>query len=286
MIKKTAISLAMLLVLAAPAPSFWKAFFAGIGKAVGKAIGIAQSDINAAGLMPVTVKDAQPVVEAAQLRLAELQGLSSLASNTLDHYKGIAGTLRDLGGLQIYRADATPWMRSNSANLYGTSGPWTRAVNGDSVAGGTVAAYGQAASPVPDWSAAMPTLPNDLRRDVQREHATLELADAAAVRLMAVLGEMRRLAPDRRRAHGELERAALDPSSNSQALPALLGKVSVGQVRQIHGTEQTNQLLDALLEAEVAGLKRERDRLARSMEAAAGYRAMAAAQPVPQWTMP
>ena len=103
---------------------------------------------------------------------------------------------------------------------------------------------------------------------------------------MSVLGEMRRLAPDRRRAHDELERAALDPSHDAQAVPALLGKVSVGQVRQIRGTEQTNQILDALLEAELAGLKRDRDRLARSMNAAAEYRAMAAVQPPASWRMP
>ena len=103
---------------------------------------------------------------------------------------------------------------------------------------------------------------------------------------MAVLGELRRLAPQRRRVHDLLERDALDPGNAAQALPALLGKVSVAQIRQVRGTEQTNQLLDALLEAELAGLKRERDRLARSMAAAAEYRALVAAQPPPNWRMP
>ena len=69
-------------------------------------------------------------------------------------------------------------------------------------------------------------------------------------------------------------------------MPALLGKVTVAQVRQIQSTEQTNQLLDALLEAELAGSKHKRDRLARSMEAAADYRAMASALPDPRWRMP
>ena len=57
-------------------------------------------------------------------------------------------------------------------------------------------------------------------------------------------------------------------------------------MRQVHGTEQTNQILDALLEAELAGLKRDRDRMARSMQAAADYRAQAVAAPVPNWRMP
>ena len=286
MTRKFTTLLLALLLLAAPAPSFWGAFFAGIGKAVGKAIGFTTGGIDAAGLMPVTVKSAKPVIDAAKDRLAQLQRMNSLASDTLNHYAGVAGTLRDLGSLQRFRAAPTQWLRSVSADRYGTSGPWARALNGAASAGGAVAAFGQAAAPVPDWTAALPTLPADLRAGVRREHATIELADAASVRSIAVLGEVRRLAPDRLRAHRELERAVLDPASASQALPALLGKVSVGQVRQIRGTEQTNQLLDALLEAELAGLKRDRDRLARSMEAAAEYRTMASAQPAPQWRMP
>ena len=275
-----------LLLLAAPAPSFWGAFFAGIGKAVGKAIGFPQGSINAAGMMPVTVKAAKPVIDAAQERLAELQGISSAVSDTLDHYAGAAGTLRELGSLERFRSPATQWIRSEAADRYGTSGDWIRALNGDSAATGAVDAYAAAAAPVPDWSAALPTLPGEWQAGVRHEHATLELSDAASVRLMTVLGELRRHAPGRVAADVELERAALDPSAGSQAVPALLGKVAVGQIRQIRGTEQTNQLLDALLEAELAGLKRERDRLARSMEAAAEYSSMAAALPAPQWRMP
>ena len=286
MTKKTVILVLAVLLLASPAPSFWGSFFAGIGRAVGRAIGLPIGGIGTTGLMPVTVKAAKPVVDAARDRLAQLQRINSVASDTLDHYAGVAGTLRDLGSLQRFWAQQAQWLRTVSANRYGTSGPWTRAVNGNSNAAAAVAAYGRAAAPVPDWTSALPTLPADLRTAVQREHATIELADAASVRSMAVLGEIRRLAPDRRRAHRELERSVLNPTSAAQALPALLGKVSVGQVRQVRGTEQTNQLLDALLEAELAGLKRDRDRLARSMETAAEYRTMAAALPAPQWRMP
>ena len=286
MTKNAAIAILALLLMAAPAAPFWGAFFAGIGKALGSAIGIDTGAIDPAGLMPVTVKEAKPVVDAAQERLAALEGIQSVASDTLDHYSGVAGTLRDLASLDRFRAPATDWLESRSADRYGTSGPWTRALNGEVPASGAVAAYSRAAAPVPDWNAAMPTLPPQLRSAVRREHASIELADAASVRMMAVLGETRRHAPQRRRAHGELERSVLDPSQPSQSLPALLGKVSVGQVRQVRGTEQTNQLLDALLEAELAGLKRDRDRLARSMEAAAAYRALAASQPPPRWRMP
>ena len=90
---------------------------------------------------------------------------------------------------------------------------------------------------------------------------------------MAVLGEVRRAAPDARRAA-------------AHALPALLGKVSVGQTLAVRQGDRTNQLLDALVETDLAARKRDRDRLARSMQAAAAYRALAAAQPLPQWRMP
>ena len=286
MTRKLFILFAFTLLLAAPAQPFWGAFFKAIGNAVGNAFGIGGGGLSAAGLMPVTVKEATPVVEAANNRLQELQRLKSVATSTLDHYAGIAGTLRDLGSLARFRAQATQWLQSSAADRFGTSGEWARALNGATVSGGAVSAYGRASAPVPDWTAALPTLPSALQDSVQREHATIELADAVSVRSMSVLGEMRRLAPDRRRAHDELERAALDPSHDAQAVPALLGKVSVGQVRQIRGTEQTNQILDALLEAELAGLKRDRDRLARSMNAAAEYRAMAAVQPPASWRMP
>ena len=286
MTRKLFITLAFTLLLAAPAQPFWGAFFKAIGNAVGNAFGIGNGGLSAAGLMPVTVKEATPVVEAAKNRLEELQRINTVATSTLDHYAGIAGTLRDLGSLARFRAQATQWLRSSAADRFGTSGGWSRVLNGAAVQGGAVAAFGRASAPVPNWNAALPTLPSALQDSVQREHATIELADAVSVRSMSVLGEMRRLATDRQRAHDELERAALDPSNDSQALPALLGKVSVGQVRQIRGTEQTNQLLDALLEAELAGLKRDRDRLARSMNSAAEYRALASAQPAPSWRMP
>ncbi len=284
--RKFAILFAFTLLLAAPAQPFWGAFFKAIGNAVGNAFGIGTGGLSAAGLMPVTVKEAAPVVQAANNRLRELQRINDVAASTLDHYAGIAGTLRDLGSLARFRAQATQWLQSSAADRFGTSGGWARALNGSTVQGGAVAAYGRASAPVPDWTAALSTLPSALQDTVRREHATIELADSVSVRSMAVLGEMRRLAPERRRAHDELERAALDPGNDSQALPALLGKVSVGQVRQVRGTEQTNQLLDALLEAELAGLKHDRDRLARSMSAAAEYRSMAAVQPPPSWRMP
>lgn len=287
MTRKLVPLLALVLLVAAPARPFWGSFVSAIGKAVGNAIGVGGGGgFSLAGLMPVSVKEAAPVVAAAQERLRELQDINAIATSTLDHYAGAAGTLRSLGPLGRFRADATPWLQSVAADRHGTSGDWTRVLNGATVPGGAVAAYGRAAEPVPDWTPVLPTLPREVRDTVRREHATVELADAASVRSMAVLGELRRLAPQRRRVHDLLERDALDPGNAAQALPALLGKVSVAQIRQVRGTEQTNQLLDALLEAELAGLKRERDRLARSMAAAAEYRALVAAQPPPNWRMP
>lgn len=284
--RNLAILCVLFMLAAVPATPFWGAFFAGIGKAVGKAFGIGGGKLNAAGLMPVTIRSAKPVIDAAQQRLAELQRIQSMASSTLDHYAGVAGTLRELGSLDRFRAPAAAWLRSATANAHGTSRAWARALNGETAPGAEVAAYGAATAPVPDWTAALPTLPGPWRATVEREHATLELADAASVRSLAVLGALRRTAPRRDRAHDALENDALNPARDAQAVPALLGKVAVGQVRQIRGSEQTNLLLDALLEAEVAGLKRERDRLAHSMQAAAEYRALAAAQPPPNWRMP
>ena len=286
MTKRLAILCILLLLAAGPAAPFWGAFFAGIGKAVGKAFGIGGGSLGAAGLMPVTIRSAEPVIAAARQRLAELQRIQSMASNTLDHYAGVAGTLRELGNLNRFRAPASAWLRSVAADAHGTTAAWTRALNGETGPGSAVAAYGAAAARVPDWTGALPTLPGPWQENVRREHATLELADAATVRSMAVLGTLRRTAPDRDRAHAALESAALDPANAAQAVPALLGKVAVGQVRQIRGSEQTNLLLDALLEAELAGLKRDRDRLARSMQSAAAYRTAAAARSAPTWRMP
>ena len=286
MTRKLTILCLLLVVLAAPATPFWGAFFSGIGKAVGKAIGIPQIGGGLDGLMPVTVKAAKPVVDAANERLGELQNIRSMAGGTLEHFSGMVGTLRDMQNLTDFRATATRWLRSATANRFGTSGGWADAINGDTPPGDVVDAYGRASAPVPDWSSAMLSLDTELQAGVRREHASLEIADAAAVRSLAVLGEARRLAAERRRAHDNLERAVLDSSNGSQSMPALLGKLTVGQVRQLSSVEQTNQLLDALLEAELATSKRERDQLARSMDAAASYSELVAAQPVPQWRMP
>ena len=285
MTRKLAILCILLVVLAAPATPFWGAFFSGIGKAVGKAIGIPQMGGGLSGLMPVTIKAAQPVVDAANERLGELQNIRGMANGTLEHFSGVVGTLRDVQSLTDFRATATRWLRSATADRFGTSGGWADAINGDTLSG-VVDAYGRASAPVPDWSGALSALDTDLQAGVRREHASLEIADAATVRSLAVLGEARRLAAERSTAHANLERAVLDPSNASQSMPALLGKLTVGQVRQLGSAEQTNQLLDALLEAELATSKRERDQLARSMEVAAEYSQLAATQPVPQWRMP
>lgn len=285
MTRKLAILCILLVVLAAPATPFWGAFFSGIGKAVGKAIGIPQLGGGLNGLMPVTIKAAQPVVDAANERLGELQNIRGMASGTLEHFSGVVGTLRDVQNLTDFRATATRWLRSATADRFGTSGGWADAINGDSLSD-VVDAYGRASAPVPDWSGAMLSLDTELQAGVRREHASLEIADAATVRSLAVLGEARRLAAERSTAHANLERAVLDPSNGSQSMPALLGKLTVGQVRQLGSAEQTNQLLDALLEAELATSKRERDQLARSMEAAAEFSELAASQPAPQWRMP
>lgn len=286
MTRKLAILCILLVVLAAPATPFWGAFFSGIGKAVGNAIGIPQLGGGLSGLMPVTIKAAQPVIEAANERLGELQNIRGMANGTLEHFSGVVGTLRDVQNLTDFRATATRWLRSATADRFGTSGGWADAINGDSLSGSVVDAYGRASAPVPDWSGALSALDTDLQAGVRREHASLEIADAATVRSLAVLGEARRLAAERSTAHANLERAVLDPSNASQSMPALLGKLTVGQVRQLGSAEQTNQLLDALLEAELATSKRQRDQLARSMEAAAEYSQLAATQPAPQWRMP
>ena len=286
MTRKLALLCVLLAVLATPATPFWGGFFAGIGKAVGKAIGIPQLGGGLSGLMPVTIKAAKPVVDAAKQRLGELQNIRTMTNGTLEHFSGMVGTLRDVENLTNFRATATRWLRSATANHFGTSGGWAAAINGDSLSGSVVDAYGRASAPVPDWTAAMPGLEMQLQAGVRREHASLEIADAATLRSMAVLGEARRLAAERRTAHDNLERAALNSSNAFQSTPALLGKLTVGQVRQLRGTEQTNQLLDALLEAELATSKRERDQLARSMRAAAEYTELATAQPAPQWRMP
>ena len=285
MTRKLAILCILLVVLAAPATPFWGAFFSGIGKAVGKAIGIPQLGGGLSGLMPVTIKAAKPVVDAANQRLGELQNIRGMANGTLEHFSGVVGTLRDVQNLTDFRATATRWLRSATADRFGTSGGWADAINGDTLSG-VVDAYGRASAPVPDWSGALSALDTDLQAGVRREHASLEIADAATVRSLAVLGEARRLAAERSTAHANLERAVLNPSNASQSMPALLGKLTVGQVRQLGSAEQTNQLLDALLEAELATSKRERDQLARSMEAAAEYSQLAATQPMPQWRMP
>ena len=279
---------ALMLLVAAPATPFWGAFFSSLGNAVGSALGLGSGVPLTSGLMPVSVNAAEPVVLAAQERLAELQQINTMAQQTLDHYSGATGTLRDLGNLARFATRTTAWHRSATANTYGTSAAWSSVVNGDVARLGAAAvnAYGQATAPVPNWRTAWRSLPSQWQIDVRREHATLELADAASVRSMAVLGTLRRNTLDRQRVDADLQRAALDPANGSQAVPALLGKVTVGQVRQIHGSEQTNQLLDALLETELASLKQERDRLARSMQMASTYRTMAAAQPLPQWRMP
>ena len=274
------------LLAATPAQPFWGAFFKGIGKAVSSAIGFPGSAIDAAGLMPVTIKSAQPIMDAAQQRLQQLQEVKTTVNNTLDYYKGAIGTLRELGRLDRYLAPASSWFSSSTADAFGTSGNWVQVLNGTAGTNDIPAAYSKAVVQVPDWSSALHTLPGNLHAGIQQEHATLELTDAASIRAMAVLGELRRQAPATGQTLNELERAASDTSDQAHALPALLGKLSVGQVSQLRSNAITNQLLDVLVESNLARMKQNRDSLARSMQTAAEFEMLAAAQPNPNWRMP
>jgi hypothetical protein len=194
---------------------------------------------------------------------------------------------------QRYRALATPWTASSSANLYGTSGPWASSINsGQAVSSG----YANATVPLGSYGASLGAIPSDQQDRLKKSYATVELTDGANVAGMQTLGQLRANAAEVEAAIANLESDALssDPAMNTEV--AVLNKINAAGLIGVRNTQDSNKLLVAISEQQIVQAKRQRDAEAQAFnehirfvtdgQAAMAAQAADASAAMTAWRMP
>jgi len=171
-------------------------------------------------------------------------------------YEHFLWMAKQLPGLPRHKLSFTPWRFSSSTNAYGTSGGWTSAINSG---GGVVPGYRRATEPLRTFGAALASIPANQVERVKRDFATVELTDAANLHGMEVLGLQRAKARANEVAIQNLEGASLSTSDRMNTEIAVLNKINAAGMMAIRASQDTNQLLVAVLEHQVAESKRLRD---------------------------
>ena len=161
-----------------------------------------------------------------------------------------------LPGLPELRVPRTPWIISETADTYGTSGGWTNAINLGVDIG---AVYELTVEPLLPYEAVLAEIPDGQLTRALAAYGTVELADAANRQAMTVLGLQRAKAEDTVEAIAALEVASLSTEAELNTQTAVLQKINAANMMALQGRQDTNQLLVALLEQQLVGAKRQRD---------------------------
>ncbi|MBI1355884.1 MAG: hypothetical protein GC160_16205 [Acidobacteria bacterium] len=163
---------------------------------------------------------------------------------------------KQLPGLPRHALSYTPWRYSSSTDIYGTSGGWTQAIN---TGAGVIPGYHRAAEPLRTFGAALANIPANQVERVKTDYATVELTDAANLHGIEVLGLQRAKAKANQRAILELEAATLSTADEMNTHIAVLNKINAAGMMAVRASQDTNQLLVAVLEHQIAESKRHRD---------------------------
>jgi hypothetical protein len=227
-----------------------------------------------AQFFPTVVYDPTNYANAV-LRHAQLQAMTSwqiqsfwqavYAVDQLRHqYNYMLFMARQMADKERYRAVLTPWRGSEAANVYGTTGPWTRAINrGVEVLQG----YERAIEPLTEYGPVIAELPEEQLRRVMTRYGTVELADAANLHGIALLGTLRNNAEAVEQAIRFLESDSLSSRDEFNTQIAVLNKINAAGTIALRAGQDTNKLLVALLEQQITHSKRRRDAEAAAINA-------------------
>ena len=189
-------------------------------------------------------------------------------------YEHFLWMAKQLPGLPRHALSYTPWRYSSSTDIYGTSGGWTQAIN---TGAGVIPGYRRATEPLRTFGATLANIPANQVERVKTDYATVELTDAANLHGIEVLGLQRAKAKANERAIMELEAATLSTADEMNTHIAVLNKINAAGMMAVRASQDTNQLLVAVLEHQLAESKRRRDAEATEIADHVRFRANAAA---------
>ncbi len=198
---------------------------------------------------------AEAVNTVSQLQRQYTQLVSTYNQIVLQ-YKQMLQMAKTLPNLAVYRFSPAGWRFSSSGNTYGNTSGWTGAINsGSSARDG----YLRAVERLSTYGSAFGSIPGDQVDRAKTEYATVELVDAANIHGIAVAGAQREKAWGATAAIDELERVSLSDAAELNTEVGVLNKINAAGVMAIRSSQDTNQILVALLEQSVSGMKARRD---------------------------
>lgn len=184
-------------------------------------------------------------------------------------YKHMLWMATRLPRIWEYRSVSTPWRYSSSSDTYGTTGGWTAAVNSGI---GVIQGYNRAVEALLTYGAALGRIPSDQLSRARTQYASVELADAANLHAMEVLGLQRGRARSTEDSIDRLEGVSLSGSDENNTEIAVLNKINIASIISLRASQQTNQLLVSLLEQQITDSKARRDAAATEINRNIAFR--------------
>lgn len=155
-----------------------------------------------------------------------------------------------------YRPIATPYLALVAPDTYASNAGWVYTANTGWEA---TSGYQSSTSALQPYGSSLDQLSAEEQQRTKTAFGTVELADGLNVHALEMLGYLRRHSTDVEFALRRLEDDSFssDPDLNTQV--AVLNKINAATVSSVRMTKDTNQILIALLETELAAAKRQRE---------------------------
>ena len=200
---------------------------------------------------PANLAQAILIAQRAQRHYEELRA----------QYRTILRMSQGLDNLERYRIPAISTTRHDTGR-WSHGQAWLQGLNSGDATG---AAYWATTVPLERPSAMPPRLTAAARRTLERQYATIEIADSVATMGGHQVGAIRGYHGQLQRAVQELEADVLNGQPRYHGMTAILDKIAAGELLGRRQDMASNQLLSHALEQLLARSKRLRDTEAMTM---------------------
>ena len=155
-----------------------------------------------------------------------------------------------------YRPIATPYLNLVAPDTYTANAGWVYTANTGWEAS---AGYQSSTNALKRYGPSLDQLSADEQQRTKNAYGTVELTDGLNVHGLEMLGYVRRHATDVELALRRLEDDSFSSAPDLNTQVAVLNKINAATVSSVRMTKDTNQILIALLETQLAAAKRQRE---------------------------